>query len=257
MAWQRFEIDVPDGMRLGEATDSEGGLRGMLFDERTNRLVTFARLFPAHDGPAERPRRAGPQPLRWTAESPNFREQLARAVLEPPLEALHELAVRKGEDAGQWIHDKTLAGFDSLKAKLQTLRSASSHASGAATVTPRQPKHGSDSGASETMTSAEAMERFDEAVLAAAYAGEQLRRLQKAVIVDEDGQPRVAAAGKHFAPDNVVEAILSALEKSPPMLEAGLASFEERLLAARLAAQPTSLTLEQQAQLERPNNRPT
>lgn len=105
------------------------------------------------------------------------------------------------------------------------------------------------------MSSAEALQRFEDGVLAAAYAGEQLRRLQNTTIVDEDGQRRIAAGRKELTPEAVVEEIYLALEINPRMLDReDLDAFEMRLFAARLGAQQGALVKERPRRLERPND---
>lgn len=49
MARKRVEAEVPDGTRLGFAQDSDGGMRGLLFDEETGKLVGHANLFEYDD----------------------------------------------------------------------------------------------------------------------------------------------------------------------------------------------------------------
>lgn len=107
MAWQHFKTEVPDGMRLGSATDSEGGVRGLLFDARTNRLVTHALFFRIHDGDSEvRPRRERPRPPLehgpvddiWKRAAPNLSSRLEDLV-RPHLE-------RGTVAAADWVRAK-------------------------------------------------------------------------------------------------------------------------------------------------------
>ena len=45
MSRQRFDVEIPDGIRLGFAQNSDGGMRGLLFDQRTSKLIGHAELF--------------------------------------------------------------------------------------------------------------------------------------------------------------------------------------------------------------------
>lgn len=59
MAKKRFEVDVPDGQHLGKVRDS-GGTRGLLFDDKTGKLVGHAELREVRDRPKERERLPAP-----------------------------------------------------------------------------------------------------------------------------------------------------------------------------------------------------
>jgi len=49
MPKQRFDAEVPDGMRLGFAYGAEGGTRGLLCDEKTDKLIGQAVFFEVED----------------------------------------------------------------------------------------------------------------------------------------------------------------------------------------------------------------
>lgn len=176
MARQRFETEVPDGLRLGSAADSEGGVRGLLFHERTNRLVRHARFFPVHDGdsgwhPARGPRHLSPIEHRWP-------EEILKRAAQDVVWRLDDLVrphLEQATDAGaDWVRDKLASAWLSAKTKLQSklVGTTTSESVAVGTVSPSartridnrepQPSDGAADfdGAHPTMSSAEARQCF-------------------------------------------------------------------------------------------------
>jgi hypothetical protein len=86
------------------------------------------------------------------------------------------------------------------------------------------------------MSSAEAQQRFARAVVAAAYADEQMRLLRNASITDDDDPLELASKMQELTPERLQSAIHLLLQAEPTMLDHDkLAAFEKTLAAGELA----------------------
>jgi hypothetical protein len=86
------------------------------------------------------------------------------------------------------------------------------------------------------MSSAEAQQRLARAVLAAAYANEQMRLLQNARITDDDDPLELASKVHELTPERLQSAIHLLLQAEPTMLDHDkLAAFEQTLVEGEVA----------------------
>lgn len=86
------------------------------------------------------------------------------------------------------------------------------------------------------MSSAEAQQRLARAVVAAAYADEQMRLLRNARIIDDDDPLELASKMHELTPERLQSAIHLLLQAEPSMLgHDKLAAFEQTLVASELA----------------------
>jgi len=233
MARKRVEAEVPDGTRLGFAQDSDGGMRGLLFDEETGKLVGHANLFEYDDyGDSN-------------DDPPPERDQDVDVIVEVISQVLTNLLIYGAERAAphvqNWWNDRAAPA---LKEKaLPAIKSAPGRFRAAAKRTNR--RRGSESRGSAdvvmalsdteplgqvderpvgidalgpVMSSAEAQQRLARAVAAVAFAREQMRDLQNATIID-DGDPALAGLLNEITPQHLEEAIRMTLEVNPLMLD--------------------------------------
>jgi hypothetical protein len=249
MARQRFEAEVPDGMRLGFAQGSEGGMRGLLFDEETNKLVGHAKLFEAEDDDDWRS-----STHQGSPSTPPQRDEQYDEFIAAISEALAHLVLRGVGTAAphvrQWWQDKAAPAFKSTQMKVKSTlkRTTRSKKTDDGIVTgdmvtlndtePSDPSNQEDAGLDAigpTMSSAEARQRFTDAVVAMAFAREQMRRLHNARISDDDGPSELASTLKELSPQRVGEAIHLMLEAEPSMLHRkNLVAFKTSLVTAQL-----------------------
>lgn len=249
MARQRFEAEVPDGMRLGFAQTSEGGVRGLLFDEETSKLVGHAEFFEAED-----------EDDWWSSthpgspDTPPQRDEEYDELIAAISDALALLVIHGVEAAAphvrQWWQDKAVPAFKSTQMKVKSTlkRTTRSKKTDDGIVTakmvtlndtePSDPCNQEDVGLEAigpTMSSAEARQRFTDAVMAMAFARQQMRCLHNARISDDDGPLELASTLKELSPQRVGEAIHLVLEGDPSMLDhENLEAFKMRLVTAQL-----------------------
>lgn len=84
MSKRTFEFDVPDGQHLGQAKDSAGAFRALLFDNKTGKLLGHAELHEVDDRTKKRARRAGSHDAENAANAPACRAE-PQGVTEPDL----------------------------------------------------------------------------------------------------------------------------------------------------------------------------
>jgi len=220
------EVEVPEGTRLGFAQDSDGAMRGLLFDRETNKLVGHAKLF---DHEAE-------HSDYYTHhddddDGDDEFDELARVIAD----ALVFLTIRGIEAAAphvkSWWKEKAAPALKSAPSRVRTRlrRSSSTDESNESTtvelVVPEPATHQS-TGAGRNhiqkcgpaMSSAEAEERLAFAVAAMAFAREQMMILQNARIVDENDPFELASAFKELTPEGVEHAVQLMLEANPSLL---------------------------------------
>lgn len=212
---QRFEAEVPEGMRLGSARSHDGGFRGMLFDEETNKLVTHANFYEVEDD-----------------EDDEDDDEFVKAISG----ALALLVISSAAPhVRRWWQRKAVPALRSTQLKVRSTWKRTARTSTTDLVTARQPEP-SDLFSDDrlqatglTMTSEEAWRRFTEAVLAMAFARSQMSVLQNASISDDDGPSELARALQELSPERVEDAIHALLEADPSMLDRqNLAAFKLR-----------------------------
>lgn len=231
MARKVVEVEIPDGTRLGFAQDAEGGRRGLLFDNETNKLVGHAELFDHELGDdswtSSGPSRDGGDDEDKTDEAAEAIAQALTALVFIGLEAA-------APHVRQWWQSKAAPALKSAPGKVRSRvqrrgRSETTESDddavaaglvqrdpGDASADPRQ---GRDQLAplGPVMSSSEAEERLAYAVAAMAFAREQMTLLRDARIVD-DGQTKLAGALDDLTPRGLEEAVHLMLEANPSML---------------------------------------
>lgn len=104
---------------------------------------------------------------------------------------------------------------------------------------PQGPRSGVERSEIETtgpeMSSAEAQHRFASAVLAAAYANEQMRILRNARIGDDDDPLELASKMRELTPERLQSAINLLLQADPTMLDHDKLAALEQTLERELA----------------------
>lgn len=244
MARKLVEVEVPEGARLGFARDTEGGMRGLLFDEETNELVGHATLYDVDEGSSES--------VQGGISPPQQDEELD-VVIEIIAQALALVAIYSVEKAAphvrDWLKNKAVpavknkavpavkgvpgrvkAAPGKVKATLKR-RNASKSLKGNPVVVEMAVSGDADAVAisdapapglkvrGPVMSSSEAAQRLAQAVTAMAFAREQMRILHQANIVDDEGPVALASALKELSPQHLEEAIRTILEADPRMLE--------------------------------------
>ncbi len=232
MARKLVEAEVPDGARLGLAQDAEGGLRGLLFDEDTGKLIGHANLFEYDDSDDD------------SDDAPPRRDQEVDVVVEVIAQVLTNLVIYSVEKAAphvqNWWNDKAVPtlkekAVPAIKAAPRKVISAVKRTNRRAgsddtdltdvlavneakpSVRVSEPPHNVEM-PGPVMSSAEAQQRLARAVAAVAFAREQMRDLQNATIIEDDDQ---AFAGllNEITPQHLEKAIRMALETNPLMLD--------------------------------------
>lgn len=225
------EVEVPEGTRLGFAQDSEGGMRGLLFDSTTNKLVGHAELFD-HEADED----------SWGSGSGDYDgddddngdeiDEIAEIIGT----ALAILAIRGIEAAAphlkDWWNGKAAPALKSapgkVRAKLKRSKGRTEQdgqmiavelipADSQETPDPTEGGQATLQPAGPTMSSAEAEERLAYAVAAMAFAREQMRLLQTARIVDDDGLVELASTLNEFTPERIEQAVHLMLEANPSL----------------------------------------
>lgn len=149
----------------------------------------------------------------------------------------------------QWWSDTAMPAIKSTGKKLKaTLRRTpgdrqkrgADDSGDAASPTVRTRSGSAQGAASEAsgpeMSSADAQQRFARAVVAAAYAEQQMRLLRNARISDDDDPLELASRMQELSPQRLEKAIHLLLEAEPTMLDREkLAAFEKTLAAGELA----------------------
>lgn len=225
------EVEVPEGTRLGFAQDSDGGMRGLLFDSETNKLVGHAKLFDHEVEDADSTYYGDPGYDGDDEDDDNDWEEVAELIGT----LLAAFAVRGIEAAAphvkNWWKEKAAPALKSAPGRVRTrLRRSSStdesNESASVELVVPEPETHRSTGADRNhiqksgpaMSSAEAEERLAFAVAAMAFAREQMMILQNARIVDENDPFELAAAFNELTPEGVEHAVQLMLEANPSLI---------------------------------------
>ena len=183
-------------------------------------------------------RPSGPDPdSEWDQEK--FQQQV-----EAVATVLTVLAKRAAPHVRQWWSDSAKPAIKSTGRKVKTTLSRAPvlrRTTDTNTVPePGGPPSGSKraevEGIGPEMSSAEAQQRFARAVVAAAYADEQMRLLRNARITADDDPLELASKMRELTPERLQAAIRLLLKAEPTMLDYdNLAAFEKTLAAGEFA----------------------
>ena len=144
----------------------------------------------------------------------------------------------------QWWSDRAKPAIKSTsrKVKITLTQAPVLRRTKNASVVPMSPGPPSGSERAEVeatgpeMSSAEAQQRFARAVVAAAYADQQMRLLRNARIAADDDPLELASKMEELTPERLQAAIHLLLQAEPKMLDQDkLAAFEKTLAAGELA----------------------
>lgn len=216
---KQFDVEIPDGQHLGISRDTDGAYRAHLFDDETNGLVGHAELFEPEEvevGPTTDPYTYGSD-----AQAPDHDEQLDE--LAELLGNLLALAIIGAATAAaphikRWWSYKVLPAFTSTGEKIKSTwnriprtRKAGSAAATAEFVALSDPAGNQSSnevdavleGLRVKMGSAEARQRFVAALVAAAFAEEQMRLLRNARIEDVAAYSELESTLHELTPQQV------------------------------------------------------
>ena len=233
MVQKLVAVEVPEGMRLGKAKDSGGGSRGLLFDKE-NKLVGHAELFDVDEDHAGS--RIDDPPPRRPSDSVDPVEAIALALkfVEIVIELaplVHGLWVNTGAPsaakAKAWAAAKRATRREAKraakagpKAKAQIVAAPSTAVDVDRSLSPAAavlaaPQVLPVRIATPGMTSVEAQQRLAQALLAFAFAQDQLSDLHRAVIIDGQGSPELVAALTALSPEAVEQAVQALLAITP------------------------------------------
>jgi hypothetical protein len=184
----------------------------------------------------------GPDPdSEWDQEK--FEQQVE--AVATVLTLLAEGVVWVAPHIRQWWSDSAKPAIKSTGRKVKTTLSRAPvlrrTTDANAVPVPGRPRSGSEraevEGTGPEMSSAEAQQRFARAVVAAAYADEQMRLLRNARITDDDDPLELASKMQELTPERLQAAIRLLLQAEPTMLDHdNLAAFEKTLAAGELAS---------------------
>jgi len=241
MAKKLLQTDVPEGMRLGMVKDSEG-VRGLLFDDKTNKLVGHAELFEVDDD--EDGEKPDPEPIDRDDEYDEWVDLLSQLLTAALIAGIE----KAGPPIGRWMRTRAIPALRSAPARAKTKLSRPSKSKEAGTIDQIAPSETEASADGEqigiatlgpTMTAAEARQRLTAAVMATAYAQEQMRLLHHAQILDDDEPLALGQALNELSPEGVQHVVRSILEDDPSMLGAGsLTAFVLALETGHLSSEP-------------------
>ncbi len=184
----------------------------------------------------------GPDPdSEWDQEK--FEQQVE--AVATVLTLLAEGAAWAAPHVRQWWSDSAKPAIKSTGRKVKTTLSLTPvlrrTKDANAEPVPGWPRSGSERAEVEAigpeMSSAEAQQRFARAVVAAAYADEQMRLLRNArITADVDDPLELASKMQELTPERLQAAIRLLLQAEPTMLDHdNLAAFEKTLAARELA----------------------
>ena len=255
------EVEVPDGTRLGFAQDSDGAMRGLLFDSETNKLVGHAKLFDHEAADADSTYFGSP---RYDSDDEDEDDRLAE-LGELIGVLLGTLAIRGIEAAAphvkSWWKEKAAPALKSTPGRVRTRlrRSSSTDEVTAVELVISEPETHRSTGAGRNhiqksgpaMSSAEAEERLAFAVAAMAFAQEQMMILQNARIMDENDPFELASAFNELTPEGVEQAVQLMLEANPSLLRG------QDLIALKVALGDGSASDLESSDLSLPQTAPT
>lgn len=258
MAERIFKAEVPDGHHLGRVKGTDGEYRGLLFD-KDNNLV-------GHLGLTEVDEAEGADPDDWD-DAPSERPGSDDVDLETivrGLEAIVQLAVilaaateaasphvkrwwnERGRLALRSARIKAEASWNKLKRRSKNDADATPEVlvteSDGARVEASTELLESYQDLRETMSSAEARQRFVSALVAQEFADAQMRMVRNARIEDpEERSPKLKGGMQAVTSDQVREVIGELLDRNPELIEqenlaqlAGMLGSPDRALPATL-----------------------
>lgn len=240
MARKPFDVEIPDGQRLGFSRDTDGAYRAHLFDNETGELVGHAELFEAEDHEEDS---TGTQYGYVPAWEVPKQANLTEEELAEALEALvglgiivAALASRAAPRVKRWWNNTAAPALETASRNARTtINSAWTRVIG------RRPEPGAavaeigtathparDAPTIELdvafedyrvrMSSEEARDRFVAALMARAFAEEQVKILRSAEI-EGDNPPELKATIGSLNRQEVGTVIKLLLEKNPSLLE--------------------------------------
>lgn len=184
---------------------------------------------------------SGPDPdSEWDPEK--FQQQVE--AVATVLALLAEGVVWAAPHVRQWWSDGAKPAIKSTGRKVKTTLTRAPvlrrTKNANAVPVPAAPRSDTDRAEVEAtgpeMSSAEAQQRFARAVVAAAYADEQMRILRNARIAADDDPLELASKMQELTPEHLQGAIRLLLQADPRMLDHdNLAAFEKTLAARELA----------------------
>lgn len=222
MTEKLLAVEVPEGMRLGFSQDTDGARRGLLFDEKTNKLVRHAELYEVDD---DRDRSLsldaippkGGRDADDVLQTINQLLTLVELVIEiaPHAQRLwREVGSPAYIRARAWAREKR--GLKRTeKSEPQAVDSIIVDGADSQSIAPpvvaqlaTQPED------TPSMSNAETRQRLADALEALAHAQDQLRDLHDAVIGDPSGATDLAATLDALTPEAIDQAIDTLLASS-------------------------------------------
>lgn len=228
---KRFDVEIPDGRHLGFSRDTGGAYRAHLFDDETNELVGHAELFePEEDEWGESSLELAYEWTDQSVERDYSLDDLAEALAN--LVALGILIAAAPHVRGWW-NEKVLPTVKSTSARITWVwkrvarsRPVEEEIVTGELVTAERPRAESSNDVDLAlqklrieMSSAEARQRFVAAIVAKAFADEQLRLLRAASIEDGEDSAELDMALKELTPERVQDTINWMLENDPALLD--------------------------------------
>lgn len=242
MVQKLVAVEVPEGMRLGKSKDSGAGSRGLLFDEKTNKLVRHAELFDVDEDPAGS--QIDDPPPKRPSDSVDPLQAIALAL------KFVEIVIEVAPVAHRFWVDTGAPAVANAKAKRKAKRvaKAGSKATVQVATTPstvvdigRSPlptaavpaaPHGLPVRIDAPgMTTVEAQQRLAQALLAFAFAQEQMSDLHRAVIIDGQESPELEASLAALSPDAVEQAVQVLLANNPDTSQDAVGSEGIRIVS--------------------------
>lgn len=233
---KRFEVEIPEGQHLGLSHDTEGALRAHLFDDETNTLVGHAELFETEETSSdhvEAPFDYEYGTSRSQVERDEDLDELAELLGNLLALAIIAAATRLAPHVRRLWTEKVVVAVKAVPTKLQAAPAAAK-----ATWTKVRRGRAAPNGSVElaavrrptsdvnvvldelrvTMTSAEARERFAAALVAQAFADEQMRLLSAAHIEDGAEARKLESALAAITPEQVATTITLMLAQNSSLL---------------------------------------
>jgi len=220
---EQFEAIVPDGQHLAMSRDADGAVRGLLFDDKTNRLVGQANLYPI-DGrnnqpiPSQRPASAATRQL--SAAERQVIEQLATLAAEGII-----LGVKwASPKVKKWWIDTAAPALKARWVRVQAPRETTKDAQ-LETVVPQTPaESGPPSRELElaepkfTMSREEWDERLRAMIAAGRFLDEQRGLLANAIIDTQKSEVEADTKAPELTPAQFARELQAVFEANPSLL---------------------------------------
>jgi hypothetical protein len=226
---KRFDVEIPDGQRLGFSRDTDGAYRAHLFDVETNDLVGHAELFEPDEEPSSPSIEYVYVPSSGAAEEGSHQlsaEELAELidlVIRAAVAAAPHIrkwwtafkARRAGQPISKRIPHRREDHGPSIPPRVAPL------VAGPAPVQSNTELAIAFQDDRIRMSSVEARERFVAALLAREFSDAQMKLLQDALIEDEQGPVELEGAIGTLTPHDVAETLKGILQRNPSLLGQG------------------------------------